>query len=244
MLSSLYKYQTLSAYSLASLVNGTVWLAKPKSFNDPFDCALTLDRSRYKESVMHAITVAMERAKPLGLKRKQLVDIWPGDKEAFEEFRDNLKNLFQEIGILCLSEVPNSMLMWSHYANHHRGFCVEYDFNASSQLRMLADKVQYSDEIPSLTAADFDGPNKEKATDSLWLTKASCWSYEQEWRVMMTHGDRAYQAPSSIQSVTFGARMPEADRTMITYALRHAENIQFKEAVLSEQSFIVEVREC
>lgn len=35
---------------------------KPKSFNDPFDCAITVDRALYKESIIHAITVAMDRA--------------------------------------------------------------------------------------------------------------------------------------------------------------------------------------
>jgi len=37
----LYKYQSLSAHSLAALTNNTIWLAKPTSFNDPFDCAIT-----------------------------------------------------------------------------------------------------------------------------------------------------------------------------------------------------------
>ena len=64
----LYIYQPLTAYSLASLVNNTIWLAKPSTFNDPFDCAITLDRQKYKQSVMHAVRVAMERAKPAGLK--------------------------------------------------------------------------------------------------------------------------------------------------------------------------------
>ena len=240
---SLYKYQTLTAYSLASLINSTVWLAKPSSFNDPFDCALTLDWLRYKESVKHAITIAMERAKPEGLKREHLMDIWPGDKEAFEDFRNNLKTLFQDIGVLCLSEIADSMLMWSHYANHHRGFCIEYDFSAESQLRKLANKVRYADEIPSVSASDFAGPYKEEALHSLWLTKASCWSYEREWRVMMNNGDRPYQAPSKVQSVIFGARMPEAERTMVSYALRHNKNVQFKEAILSEGAFAVELRE-
>lgn len=57
----LYKYQPLSAYSLAAVVNNTVWLAQPRTFNDPFDCAITLDQNRFSESVQHAIGVATER---------------------------------------------------------------------------------------------------------------------------------------------------------------------------------------
>lgn len=237
----LYKYQTLSAYSLASLTNNTIWMAKPTTFNDPFDCALTLDRAKYTESVMHAISVAMERAKTEGLKPEHLRDIWPGDAEAFEDLRGKLLGLVQTMGICSFSAVPNHLLMWSHYANHHRGFCVGYDCREGTLLRKKACKVRYEDTVPSLSAADFSPQNSNEAFDVLWLTKAKYWSYEEEWRVMMPEGNKTFQAPSAITAVIFGARMPESDRVMITHALRHEENIQFKEAVLKESQFLIEI---
>jgi len=237
----LYKYQSLSAHSLAALTNNTIWLAKPKGFNDPFDCAITLDRQKYKESIMHAISVAMERAKPNGLQREHLQDIWPGDKDAFESFRNSLLELVQNLGICAFSALPNHMLMWSHYANHHRGFCVEYDCRKGTKLRKLAHEVKYEDSMPSLSAVDFAQPNKEKALETLWLTKAKCWSYEKEWRVMMSEGDKAYEAPSSVVSVIFGDRLPESERIMVAQALRHQPEIEFKEALLREGEFLIEI---
>lgn len=242
MQSSLFKYQTLNVNSLASLASGTVWLAKPGSFNDPLDCALTLDRLKYKESVFHAISVALERAKPSGLKREHLFDVWPGDAEAFESLREKIKSLFQSFGFLCLTEVPDCTLMWSHYASHHRGFCVEYDFTADSLLRSVASKVKYADQIPSISAADLAEVNRRDAIDALWLTKAKCWSYEREWRVMTTRGDQSYVAPSPVRSVTFGARMPTADRELIAHVLRDSLNTEFREALISEGQFTLAVR--
>lgn len=238
---SLYRYQALTAHSLASVINKTIWLAKPSSFNDPFDCAITLDRQKYKQSVMHVVSMAMERAKPAGLKPEHLHDIWPGDKEAFEQFRSNLSEMVQNLGICSFSATSSHLLMWSHYANHHRGFCVEYDCREGTRLRQLAHEVQYEDEVPSLTAADFAPPNNEHAIDILWLTKAKCWAYEEEWRVMTNEGNKAHQAPSRILSVIFGARMPEADRIMISHALRHEPDIEFKQARLKEGQFAIEV---
>lgn len=238
---SLYRYQALSAHSLAGLINNTIWLAKPESFNDPFDCAITLDRRKYKESIMHAISVAMERSKPAGLRAEHLQDIWPGDKEAFELLRGKVLELIQDIGICSFSGLPDHMLMWSHYADHHRGFCIEYDCREGTKLRELAHKVRYEDSLPRLTAADFAPPNSEKTLDVLWLTKSTSWSYEQEWRVMMAKGNKDYQAPSSLVSVIFGARMPESDRVMVAQALRHQPNIEFKEAILKEGEFIIEI---
>lgn len=237
----LYKYHTLTAYSLASLTNKTIWLAKPATFNDPFDCAVTLDRQKYKESVMHAVSVAIERTKPEGLRPEHLTDLWPGDKEAFESSRNKISEIAQNLGICSLSATPRHILLWSHYANHHRGFCVQYDCSEGTLLRELAHAVQYEDSVPSLTAADFAPPNNKEAVDALWLTKAKCWAYEEEWRVKMNEGNKSYQAPSAIIAVIFGVRMPEHDRIMIADALRHQPEIEFKEAKLKEGKFEIEV---
>jgi hypothetical protein len=237
----LYKYQSLTAYSLAALSNDTIWLAKPKTFNDPFDCAISLDRAKYKESVLHAVSDALTRAEPAGLKREHLMDIWPGDREAFEQYREGVRSLLQNMGVFCLSAVPDEMLMWSHYSNHHRGFCVEYDCSEGTRLRSLVHEVRYEDEVPSLSAADMTGPNRSESFDSLWLTKAKCWSYEKEWRVMMNEGDKSFTAPSRVLSVIFGARMPEPDRVLVARALRHQGDIEFKEAVLKDGQFVVEI---
>ncbi|MDH2658602.1 DUF2971 domain-containing protein [Methanobacterium formicicum] len=44
-------------------------------------------------------------------------------KEGYLDF--GLKN---KIHVTCFSETYESILMWSHYSDQHKGFCVEYDF--------------------------------------------------------------------------------------------------------------------
>jgi hypothetical protein len=41
-------------------------------------------------------------------------------------FEENVKN---NLFIHCFSETNKSILMWSHYADYHRGFCIEYNFS-------------------------------------------------------------------------------------------------------------------
>ena len=232
----LYKYQSLSAYSLAGLLNGTIWLSKPAAFNDPLDCAITLDRERMDESIQDAIGVALA-----GTGLKDLDGIRPSDREAFEAHRSQILGLLQNMGVCSFSAVSNHLLMWSHYATHHRGFCIEYDSSEGSQLRGLAKEVLYSDDAPSLTAKDIASHTGGSSLEILWLTKAACWSYEHEWRVIMSEGNKPFQAPSKIVSVIFGARMPESDRTMIAYALRNEAGISFKEARLVDGKFLLEI---
>lgn len=232
----LYKYQSLSAYSLAGLVNGSIWLSEPSAFNDPFDCAITLDRQRMDESIQHAIEVALE-----GTGRNDLDGIRAADRQAFEAYRSQILDLLQSVGICSFSAVSNHLLMWSHYANNHRGFCVEYDSREGTKLRALAHEVRYSEDAPSLTARDLAPRPEGNAFDTLWLTKAACWSYEHEWRVIMPQGNKPFQAPAKVMSVIFGARMQESDRTMVAYALRNEGHISFKEARIVEGKFLLEI---
>jgi hypothetical protein len=41
--------------------------------------------------------------------------------------RNILRKLDLSIGILCLSRVGDSLLMWSHYADQYAGAVIEFD---------------------------------------------------------------------------------------------------------------------
>ena len=53
------------------------------------------------------------------------------DKE-IEELNELIKKQAEEAQkqIACFSEQNNSTLMWGHYADSHKGFCLEYDFQS------------------------------------------------------------------------------------------------------------------
>lgn len=51
----------------------------------------------------------------------------------FNSTTDLLSDCFSEEAqkqIACFSEQNNSTLMWGHYADSHKGFCLEYDFQS------------------------------------------------------------------------------------------------------------------
>ena len=59
----LFRYRSFNAYSLAEIVAAKQWFAKPTQFNDPFDCALTVDIRKFEESIAHAIDVGIRDGK-------------------------------------------------------------------------------------------------------------------------------------------------------------------------------------
>jgi hypothetical protein len=97
-----------------------------------------------------------------------------------------IDNFFNEkIGVLCLSEVRDSILMWGHYTNDHHGFVVGFDSNHPffSSRRTDQDEfgflrqVVYSRRRPAVTLTDTSSPD--------WFqTKSEQWGYEKEWRIV------------------------------------------------------------
>lgn len=93
-------------------------------------------------------------------------------------FNDNL-------GIFCLTEDPMNLLMWAHYADHHRGVVIEFDethtfFNRrkgpQDDLRHFR-KVNYTEVRPSVFLSRSDAIQ-------VFYTKSREWAYEREWRLI------------------------------------------------------------
>ena len=71
-------------------------------------------------------------------------------EDLFNEYDSNISGFFDRmiyIGCLCTSY--NHRLMWSHYADGHKGFCVEYDYSKRKDEDIIPFPVVYSkDRIP------------------------------------------------------------------------------------------------
>jgi hypothetical protein len=103
---------------------------------------------------------------------------------AFE--RDFLEKFQIEIGILCFSKYIEEPLLWSHYADSHRGIALGFEY---TELPTTFAKIVYR---PDNTRAELDYEEARNSLDdedrligtlkSSFTTKASSWLYEQEYR--------------------------------------------------------------
>ena len=88
------------------------------------------------------------------------------------------------VAISCLSRIPDSILMWSHYANHHQGFCLCYDINDLISLRKILLPVWYRGE----KVRPFIKNGKTLALNNrikeIYVQKSEIWDYEEEWRLI------------------------------------------------------------
>lgn len=243
---SLFKYVTLSRVDI--LQNQEIRYTQPGAFNDPFEMPAFLVTAIYpdifakyvadqlpnrlrqhyeqlpsaikeKISVENFCGLAEREKKPINEHAKQFIEL------ATPRLRDSLRAFDQQVGILSLTESPMNLLMWSHYANEHRGMVIEFDEKHSSfnDRRSPNDefgylrRVKYTDDRPVGTLLDFDFAD-------FFLTKSTEWSYEKEWRILRPTSDavRHYTAspyniclfrlPSTaIRRIILGARVTEPE---------------------------------
>ncbi|MDD5462972.1 MAG: hypothetical protein PHG00_15290 [Methylococcales bacterium] len=53
--SSIFKYRSVTKNSLLNLEQGRVWLADPRSLNDPYDCSHSVDFQRMSEKLLPTV---------------------------------------------------------------------------------------------------------------------------------------------------------------------------------------------
>lgn len=175
------------------------------------------------------------------------------------KFQEVMARKFEDlVGILCLSEVADSLLMWAHYADSHRGFLIEFDerslffdrrVNPDDELRHLR-KVTYNSQRPALTLADVKD-------FSSFMTKGVDWEYEAEWRMIVTldsasktvgegvNAVHLFEFPAeALTSVVLGCRMTEAKKTEIRQVLAespHYGHVRCVEAEIDNEHYRIHV---
>ncbi|MEN6405885.1 MAG: DUF2971 domain-containing protein [Thermoguttaceae bacterium] len=242
----LYIYKPANQFTERIFQNMCLWSAKPKRFNDPFDCDLEVTKGITEEDMMdtvHALYGQCEKWPP-GITKfvDSIVD--KGGKFTQAE-RARLDQEIQTViddnnnsGVVCLSEVNDSILMWSHYAQHHTGVCIEFERTPNSWLGdpEICMPVQYSSKYPVI---DFGKMllNRDGQTLNLMMRyKADCWAYEKEWRVITDHGDKPCALVGNISKVIFGLRTTDATRAAIQ-ALCNTKGIRTVQAARAPREF-------
>ena len=113
---------------------------------------------------------------------KKLVTDYPKDAAEFRE--RHMEKISTEFGLICLSQIPDDILMWSHYTRGHTGFVIGFDTNDAFFAEPPVHDVIYSKERVLMGHfADLrDAPYRSDVIKNLIKTKSINWSYEHEWR--------------------------------------------------------------
>jgi hypothetical protein len=278
-----YKYLNCHA-AKAVLTNRTLKWSPALSFNDPFDMqfdlhldfdpseVVTLCKQDFADILLGRRTFeagvglgkVLSRLKVIAPKvpaakldhfiedsLRLVMDNRPTDMAAMH---DELRQHFGTYKVLCLSKRNESLLMWSHYADHHKGVvlrlaCLEETDSSWTVARPMhyVDKMPRfvnQEELRSLITGQAD-LRREAIAERTIFTKALDWQYEKEWRVYRpskTIEDESlnFHLPE-LSAVYFGCKISHSDRDEIAALARSINpTVELFTSKKSEREFAIE----
>lgn len=202
-----YKFRKIDKRLIESLFSQSLYFSKPDMLNDPFDCRIDLMCAlrRVESSVTGG--------------RKNLLRSFLSNPKFFETWHST----FDNSGVCCFSRENSNTLLWSHYADAHKGVCLKYEIPGSY---LKSNKFQ-------LTAGGYVEYLAEPIKD--WIknaptdmtefiiglvhkflkSKSPAWAYEKEARLIRPPGVFNFNEPV-LNQICFGLRTPDEDIKLIT----------------------------
>lgn len=214
----LYKYRSLAGEAKerlrGTLFNNELYFAKPEEFNDPFDCAPVIRTDASEEEKFEYFVRVVKRNDPNMTRsaRRILARRLSKNPSLFHKtMQQAYTDLINEVGVFSLSTKNDHILMWSHYADSHKGVCLRFRVSVTEPYFARALPVQYTETRPVF---DRVRHSTGELVDKALLTKADYWSYEAEYRLIDHENGSGLQnfPPMLLDGIILGARISQQDK--------------------------------
>ncbi len=227
-----YKFRAFSSEERlrSQMIRNEIFLSSPRDFNDPFDMrGMLVIKGGIDALISKYETLPMSK----DVRSKAIMNARNGVKaEGLAGYVSRMLrplNQFDEMiggqGVHCFASRdkrvrlsgPRSNLMWSHYGDSHKGYCLQYSVH-TDPVFVRSVRVGYSSEYPVINWLSETFP-----CDVLKCVtqKDKCWEYEGEWRYIRPNSAKHLLSinRSGIKSIIIGA---EATPASIELAIKMA----------------------
>jgi hypothetical protein len=139
-------------------------------------------------------------------------------------------------------------LMWAHYANCHKGFCIQYqlnskDFATNNKNQAIATRmfrIQYLD--PKIDPLDFADKTTSLSPRKAFACKSNDWEYEHEVRLVSyvpleknKYASYVFETPNPIKAVYFGYNCPTRTKNAVQKLLI-GQDVSFYQMQINQNS--------
>ncbi|MGC9946726.1 MAG: DUF2971 domain-containing protein [Bryobacteraceae bacterium] len=249
----LYHYERFREDWLATtLREQKIHCSDPTNLNDPWDCRPWFDYRPMAEDPAQREAMLAFR-KPGTDNHPKRATIEDGIRNSPDQLREYLSGLSESLQreickrrIYCLTPDPCSTLMWSHYADRHRGICLE--FHLGNVLFLKAREVMYRSAYPVWVPQEMPA-----IADQVVLTKSEDWKDEKEWRLvgspnyaegypLKPEGDYFRLPPQALQSVIVGCEAGEERYEAVRSVVHeHAPGLPVKRVTRAPNHYRLEI---
>jgi len=232
----IHRFRRINKNFLKSLVNSELYFSHPNQLNDPFDCRV---------DIFDSLNRAIHNAN--GAKRKQLKGIREFMNDSVNI--NKIKSFIENVGICSFSLELENTLMWSHYADNHRGVCLTYSFpksffdNTKDEVLGIV-KVKYG--VNPLSDWFLGEALKQYVQSDDFLrylikegftAKSKLWQYEEEVRIVRKNAGVQAIDKQFLKMICFGLATPDADITLVKNIIgQRGYDIELRKMVRSTSS--------
>lgn len=220
---TLYRYRSPSEWTIKEIRNCEVHAAGPGDMNDPFEYRAPLDlepAELLKTMIEHYVSVqGCEESVACAEAEKALGQV-------SENLKIGIRDALLDSGVVCFSETPHSIRMWSYYGDSHRGICLGYRTDLGPLC--LAMKVRYEDIDQPLNLIGALEKDATILADHVSLRKSSEWAFEREYRIPIGPIKGRTRLlplhPESLIEIRFGVRIDSVFREEVIEVARKLAN--------------------
>lgn len=212
-----YKY-TSQAVVKMFIKNKNIKFTNPLQFNDPMDSTipeLAIDEEKVADMLIDFIQPDSRESRiPIHIKKRMITDMRRTKRELCEDFKEmqqRWRDYLSNYRILSLTTKSNNVLMWSHYANEHKGVVIKFKSKLSFGTPKVVDyangpvlisRVMHNVLRYMVKSYVKDRESKDECIDRVGIymyhamavyliMKRSDWEYESEHRIVKFSNDKS-----------------------------------------------------
>ena len=256
----LYKYRVWeNAYHKRLLTHNEIYFSSIVSFNDPFEGIIPIRYDLLSEEDILKISTRLTKRKYPWIKHKKAKNLAKRKMLKSPRYWENYGEMtgvqynyrIENFGIFSLTEDPHNIVMWSHYADSHKGICVGFDMQefdkccntifTQSGLIIDLHKIEYKDKFPVF---ERDKMSVEDHGVKPLITKSEYWNYEKEWRLISINNKSKFPLrirDGIICEIILGCRISDKHKEEIIEVLRRKKSkITLFQASRKDSAFYLE----
>jgi len=241
---SLYKYVS-SEYIRSTLSENTIYCPTPDKLNDPFDSKLYFTKKpakkiikeieSYKMPVFAEAQTVIQTINNINIEKHVLFnDLYKKYGDDFEYF------VFRDYGLYAMTTDKNSLLMWSHYGEKHKGFCIEWERKEGGIFSNTETcfPINYSSYLPEY---DYEHQSEKEVARVKFGNKSDIWTYEKEWRYITKESNKNIQCDAKLMALYIGckAELEKTKYTEIIDICKH-KNIEIFQARMKDREYKID----
>ncbi len=269
----IFKFRSGNENDIEALSSDFIWFADIESLNDPYEGYARFNSDDVSDSLREHFLENVYSLEPredmapheeVAQKKVALGTDFADyiDSKAIESVRNYYKEHRDDYKVLSVSlqkdshDFPaplNNMLMWSHYANGFKGFCIEFDAELlvntivdRNSAQIGTSKIQYAidGKLPTVNLKTFmeasisGDLNSSFEILTSFTKKEQSWSYENELRLISEIRGKHYYDSECVKAVYIAEKMPlEVRQTLLSIITNKPNQIDVFEVRLHPEEY-------